>query len=274
MKIVAIDLGRSGVKVATATEERYFPSRVGDARTLNIGEPGDYVVSVNGCEYFVGEMAKESYTEREMATKSKQHEESKVLFAAGLASVANDSVINAITGLPINLHAAQKSSLMEYLRGDYRVVINGIRKDFTVREVAVAAEGAGTFWRLKNFNKKQSTIRVINLGSRTINAMTVQNGRIWDRESGCLDWGMFELDHAGDTPRVRDEFARRIKAGLSKLWLTYTPDSDIIVLTGGGALRIGEQLRDQFTVVHIPDNPIFEDARGMYEMGLQKWPAS
>ena len=271
LEIIAVDLGRSGVKVIASDRELYFPSRVGDARIMNVGENRNYIVAMDGKEYFVGDMAIESYTQREMATKAKEHSESRILFATAIGAVIKGPEVYVITGLPINLHSNHKTSMATYLQGKYRVKINGIEKNFVVKEIAVAAEGAGTFYRLQGINKKQGTIRILNLGSRTINALTVRDGRFWDKESTSLDWGLFEVDNAGDNLGIREQFDRKIKADISKIWLSYQADSDLVVLCGGGALRLGEQLQDLFTVVQIVEDPIFEDVRGMYEMGITKW---
>jgi len=270
MQVIAIDVGRSGVKVVSDDKEKYFPSKVGGARDMDIGENGDYVVTVNGQDFFVGDMSMESYTQREMATKTKMHDESKILFATGIATVVNDPVVYVTTGLPIDLHGQQKVAMADFLQGQYHVSLNGKEKSFLVKEVGIVPEGAGIYWRLQNFNKKNNNIRIINLGSRTINALTVKNGRFWDKESACLDWGMFEMDVAGDTLGVKEQFARKIKGDISKTWLTYQADSDIVVIGGGGALRLGEQLKGQFLVTHITENPVMDDVGGMYEMGVAK----
>ena len=271
MQIVAIDVGRSAVKVISGGNETYFPSKVGEARDMDIGENGDYVVTVNGQDFFVGDMSMESYTQREMATKAKMHDESKILFATGLATVVYDPVVYVTTGLPIDLHGQHKAAMANFLQGQYHVTLNGVEKSFLVKEVGIIPEGAGIYWRLQNFDKKSNTIRVLNLGSRTINALTVKKGRFWDKESVCLDWGMFEMDVARDSLTMKEQFARKIRGDISKAWLSYRQDSDIVVIGGGGVLRLSEQLKDQFLVTHVTENPIMDDVRGMYEMGVTKW---
>ena len=83
---------------------------------------------------------------------------------------------------------------------------------------------------------------------------------------------MFQLDSAGDTLKQKIQFANKIKADLSKVWLSYKPDSDIVVSGGGGAIRIGEQLKDQYTAVYIIPDPVLDDVKGFWEMGELKWP--
>ena len=79
------------------------------------------------------------------------------------------------------------------------------------------------------------------------------------------------MDAAGDGLIVKEQFARKIKGDISKIWLTYQADSDIVVLGGGGALRLGKQLQEQFLITHVTENPIMDDVRGMYEMGVARW---
>lgn len=270
MQVIAVDGGRSKIKVAAENAARSFLAKIGDSREMDIGENSDYVVTVNGQGYFVGDMAMESYSIREMATKSKQHEETKILFATAIASVVTDKEVSIVTGLPINQHSSSKTSMQHFLSGDYNVVLNGVEKKFRVCDVGIVPEGSGIYKRL-NFDKKNSVIRVLQLGSVTTNALTVVNGRFWDKESTCLDWGMFQLDIAGDSDKQKEQFARKIKGDLSKVWLTYKADTDIVVLAGGGALRMGKQLKDQYTVTHMSEDPVMDDVLGFYEMGVLKW---
>lgn len=81
MQIIGVDVGRNRVKAVSSTNRVDFPSVVGEWQERNLTSYGKYEVIIDGEKYFIGDLAlRESYCPREMATESKVHLESKVLF--------------------------------------------------------------------------------------------------------------------------------------------------------------------------------------------------
>jgi hypothetical protein len=78
-----------------------FPSVVGTARTLRLENPRDYDVTIDGEHLFIGYLAEESLDRREMASESKLHPETRVLFLTALALAANGEPMSITTGVPV-----------------------------------------------------------------------------------------------------------------------------------------------------------------------------
>ena len=274
MQIIAWDGGRHENKAKSGDFPALrFPSRVGEAVDMNIGEKLNYLVGYGGEEYFVGEAAEESFCRREMATASKIHDEAKLMCLASCGLLAREETIHLVTGLPYSQHKdTVKASMSTLLKGTHNVAINGKKKTFTIVDVGIVPEGVGSYYVLKKAEPSlpKRMVRILMVGSRTITGITIDHGKYLNRQSFTLDYGCMEADNAQGN--VDKQFARKIAADASKRWLDYKRDTDVVILTGGGLLRMPE-LRDHFTVTMIPKNPVTADVEGMEMMGQEKWPA-
>lgn len=281
--VVGIDVGRHRVKAVSGTKQVDFRSKVGEWRQMRLVEGGDYEVEINGKKWFVADLADESYFPREMSTESKVHEETQILFLTALALIIEpDNHVAITTGVPVIQHTLDsKAALSGLLRGQYEVKINGTSGKYNVDTLGIVPESGGAYWDLlldslgrpRNGWLAEQTVRVIDIGSRTINYCTIDAGRKYrDRDSGTLNYGGFELDNAGSRhEQAHEAFARRIVADLSRRWLNYNPSQEAVILVGGGALLLGPWLRRHFPIVHIPEDPVFANARGYYKMGVARW---
>lgn len=93
--------------------------------------------------------ADESYFVREMATESKIHTETQVLFLTvlGILAAAGQPV-SIVTGLPVAQHTpGGKEAFTGLLRGRHEVAINGgERRRFDIDQVGVVPEAGGAYW--------------------------------------------------------------------------------------------------------------------------------
>ncbi len=115
-------------------------------------------------------------------------------------------------------------------------------------------------------------VRVVDIGSRTVNYCTINQRQYVDRDSGTLGYGIMELHNAEAAPgdASKEQFARRVAADLSKRWLRYDPGTDLVLLTGGGALLLERWLRQHFPVYQLADDALFANAAGYYKMGVAR----
>ena len=107
MQIIGVDVGRNKVKAVSAKGRVDFPSVVGEWQQRNLATNyGDYEVIVDQQKVFIGDLAvRGSYCQREMATDTKMHQESKILFLSALALLAKErEQINVVTSLPVTQH--------------------------------------------------------------------------------------------------------------------------------------------------------------------------
>lgn len=268
MNFIGIDTGRNSTKVASNTIAA-FPSVVGTARDLRLENTADYYITINGEQYFVGHLANESYDRREMASESKIHQETRTLFLTAVAVVGcTDPVIT--TGLPVAQHTPETKALLSNLiQGRYAIKLNkNPAKVFTIRSIQVVPEGAGAWWDAVLDNQgyvtnqtllHQPVTRILDLGSRTVNYLTLLNGRYLDRASGTLNYGCMELENIEP-----EQLARRILADLTRRWTDVKP-SDTFFLTGGGALV----MKDLFGVnALVASDPVAANARGYRKLGM------
>lgn len=277
---VGVDVGRRSVKVSGPMGlVRIFPSRVGAARELRLADGGEYVVEVDGRTFFVGHLAEESFTRREMATESKLHVETRILFATALGLTEPQPGTTVVTGLPIDQHTNQiKGDLQNLLRGIQGVTLNRRTIDLDIHQVLVIPEGAGAFWaetmdesgsiRRPDLIRQYDSpvlVRLLDLGSRTINMVTLVGGRYLDRESFTLHYGLLELEAMG--AGMEREFIRRIVGDLSIRLASLSP-ADPILLAGGGALVLGKVIREHFQAAEVVHEPVTANARGMRKLGI------
>lgn len=285
---IAPDTGRRLTKVVTEGEKKSFRSAVGEWRQRNLEADRDYEVEIDGCKYFVGDLAEESHFRREMATTNKIHEETRILFLTALALVAKEEEIVVTTGLPVNQHTPViKRDLEQLLCGQHRVRIkNGPELKLNIQNIGIVPEGIGLYWdevlsdqgTIHNiWLATQPVVRILEVGSRTINLGTIayrdQKRLYLDRESDTLAYGYMALEaaEAQPTDECLGAFARRIVADASKAWLSYNPLKDVILLGGGGVLTLGSWLKKHYPISLTARDPVYGNASGFRKMGIARW---
>lgn len=283
MQFVGIDVGRDSVKAVTCGTKVSFKSRVGEWRERRLNSGGDFEVDVGGQKYFVADLAEESYFRREMATESKVHQETQILFLTALSQIVKGKRIAITTGLPVTQHTANdKEALSRLLQGSSWVIVNNQKYSFDIERFGIVPEAGGAYWdavldnngKISNSWLAEQKVRVIDIGSRTVNYCTIDRRKYLDRDSGTILYGVLELENAGQSDVTKEQFARRIVADISKKWLGYQPQRDTVLLTGGGSLLLERWLKPHFPLAQIVDDPVFANARGYYKMGMARWAAS
>jgi len=272
-QLIANDCGRNTGKTITNGKRLIMPSVVGEWRDRRISDGGDYDVTINGERFFVGELARqESRFCREMVSQSKLHEETKILTLTALALVAIPGErIRLVTGLPVEQHTTViKQQYIKLLSGRHDVEVNGKRSTIVLGEddIAVGIEGGGAYWSESLYGR----CFIIDLGSRTVNAVCVQQNRFRDVDSLTLNYGCLELSNVSDSPNdiTAEQLARRIYADLSRRWLNIRTET--VLLCGGGALLMERWLRQYYPTARMSADPIWSNAAGYYKLGMMKWP--
>lgn len=286
--IVGIDVGRSEVKYYSNGRKGKFKSEIGEWRErklINENCTNNYEISINSKKYFVADLAIESRSRRKMASASKIHDETKILLltAAGLLAPPGAS-LRIVTGLPIEQHTPEiKAKLVELIKGNYQVKVAGRKTSFTISDVAIAPEGCAAFWdEVLSENGKSVTsslskgkTRFIDIGSRTVNIGTLYEGRFIDRLSKTLPYGLGELFNSGRnlSDEQKSDFTRKIIGDISWVWQEdFDPQSDNIILVGGGSKFLEVWLKEEYPCARISSDPVFSNARGFFKMGQLRWP--
>ena len=286
IQFIGHDGGRNEHKVVSSGKQISIKSAVGKARSRNLVEDLNYLVEINGRQWFVGDLASESFYGRHMASESKIHEDTRILFLTSLALIADtNSELIITTGLPVNQHNPEiKQKLTQLLCGEHTVKIN--TQDtvlIKVFDIGIVPEGAGAYFdeilddegNVVNEWLSKRLTRVIDVGSRTVNLCTIdENNRYIDRDSDTLSYGIMELENASagePTEEDLEEFTRKLVGDINKRWQNYRPTKDVILLTGGGTLKLKHWIKDYFPISLIARNPVFANAAGCRKMGMIRW---
>ncbi|WP_342045888.1 ParM/StbA family protein [Bacillus sp. OTU530] len=264
MRRAGVDPGNKNTKIATDEGVFFFDSCLGDGRDLRL--ENDYHDPMSGTyegkPFFAGMLAeKESYYPRRSMGLSKAHEDMKLRVLIALHRFTQEQTFELIVGQPIKRHTPdEKKRIKELLIGEHDLLLNGVQKTLRIQSVEVAAEGAGVFWCQPQGGK----IRIIEIGSGTVNIATIEDGYFIDKESDTLPFGT--LSHGGDIAAVT--------SGILSAMTRMCAYADDIRIAGGAAAQIypsivqvypkAQLLRPIHTgkMVH----PMFANAIGFYEL--------
>lgn len=256
--IIAVDCGRSYVKVITEGKSFLFPSKVSGWRKRNYRQelPGDLEMEYQGRRWFVGKLAeREGEFTRQAMQDSKAVEETLILTLTALHQAHAQGRITLVTGLPIgNFTDVEQKAIKRLLEGPHRVAVNGVERSFYVENVYSTIEGGGAFFS----TPRMGLVRIIDIGAKTTNYATFRDKVFIDRESGTLPVGW-------ETVKVSNikEMADLIAGTLSKTWSSR----DVVMLVGGMARKLEPYIREHFHHAFAVDDPQMANVRGYYEIG-------
>ncbi|MFY2248442.1 ParM/StbA family protein [Priestia megaterium] len=228
--ILGIDSGSSSVKVATQEGLYTFSSHLGEWRERNLSSTfseNDIEYEYQGKKGFAGTLAQyESEFLRQMMGSTKAHEDAKIRTLIAIhryGGLTNEIVV----GQPILQHNEQeKQKIKAMLKGQHTITVNGITKTFTINQVEVAAEGGAVYWAL---NTKAPLIRIIDIGSGSVNYATIEGGRYIDKDSSSLEYGAESTKSQNVNSMVES-----IIAQTSKKWRK----EDVVLIAGGMAEEV------------------------------------
>jgi plasmid segregation protein ParM len=149
------------------------------------------------------------------------------------------------------------------VKGWHTIIVNGVEKSFHIRNCEVAAEGVSSFYS----NPTNGLVRILDIGSGTVNYSTVLDGRFIDKDSGTLPFGV----NTNKTNNLQ-ALSRGIATHTLKKW---TPKDKVFVV-GGIAETILPHLKGYFPNVEVLYpifnqqyiNPIFANAIAFYIVGV------
>lgn len=188
---------------------------------------------------------------------TKAHEDNKirVLLAINryLDKYCSDvGKIAIVTGQPIIRHTdAEKKKIQQMLMGNHEVKVNGKTRSFYIESVGVAPEGSAAHWA----NQSTGLIRILDIGSGTVNAATISDNRHLNNASTTFNFGMETIKDKSDMSTI----ARGIIRNTTKLkW----NKSDKVLICGGIAEGIAPHLIEHYSNGEII-NPTFKSRNGV-----------
>ncbi|MCS1351131.1 ParM/StbA family protein [Mechercharimyces sp. CAU 1602] len=267
--ILGIDGGNERVKVYGGSSGfDSFLADIGEYRELKLknqhGED-DMVWEYEGHKGFAGSLARwESELGGSTKGGTKAHYDGKMRILFAVHRYLNKFIGNSVkivVGQPIDRHTIEeKQKIIEMLVGWHELTINGDKKKFHISEVKVAAEGAVAGL----INPVKGIVRIIDIGSGTVNCASLNDMKYLDRESFTEPFGLSTLQTTDEA-----SIARRIaNACTSRRW----KKGDHVILVGGGAKAFIKPLKAHFpnaVVITLTNglDPVYANAIGFYEIG-------
>lgn len=265
--IVGVDAGNYEVKTVFQKGHDRFLSDLGEYRERRLKQEfskDDMVVEYKGRRYFAGTLAQyESEFNASLMGESKSHEDCKLRVLIALHRIGYD-VYKIVVGQPIGTHTnEEKHQIKEMLIGEHLLAVNGTKRNFVISRVEVAAEGGSAFWGAP----QGGIVRVIDVGSGTVNCATLHDRRYIDKDSFSIMIGI-------NTTKTQDPqaLARRISAQAGKKWGKY----DLVKIVGGAAHILQPYVREYFPKAAVMQplsnegllEPVYANAVGFYRIGV------
>lgn len=176
--------------------------------------------------------------------------------------------VSLVTGQRIISHKdAEKKKIIEMLKGTHEFTVNGEWQRIHIHDVAVGAEGSGAYWA----SPEVKTVRIIDVGSGTVNCATVVDKRYINNASDTFNFGMETVNNKDDLASV----ARGIVRGTTKLkW----GKNDTVLICGGIAKDILPFIADHYSSADLLQpllkngsnvtvaDPVYSNAIGFYNL--------
>lgn len=261
MEIAAIDQGNYQTKIVTQRNQSCFYSDIGEYRDLKLknkySENG-IVFEYQGEKGFAGNLAKfESEFGGTMKGNNKNHKDGLIRILLALHLYTYDNEFKIIIGQPISSHTdEEKEKLINKVKGQHTIKVNNKIKTFFISDCKIAAEGAASFWNKPDMG----LVRVIDIGSGTINGATILDKNYIDKDSFTLSFGA--------NTNITDDYAEMSKAIVREThkW----GKDDLVYLVGGIAEKIKPYLENYFSNLEViypgGKHPKWSNVMGYYRI--------
>lgn len=275
--ILGIDAGNHKAKVAGPYGTDSYRTAICEWFERDIIEShgdDDMEFDINGRKGFAGSIAvyEDEFGGGSMFGDTKAHEDTKIrvllaIYRYGKKYGIDVTDVSLVTGQPIISHkSADKQHIQDMLTGQHSFTVNGENVSFNIVEVAVGAEGSGAFWS----NPEDGVIRIIDIGSGTVNAATINNKKYINKSSDTFNFGMETVNN-----KNLSSVARGINNNASKLnWHR----ADQVRICGGIAKDMLPHIQEHYGNAkllqptlqegnHVTiSSPVFANAIGFYKL--------
>lgn len=276
--VLGIDAGNHKGKVVGPFGVDEFKTNICDWFERDVEEsfgPDDMEFEINGRKGYAGSIAQyeDDFGDGTMYGDSKAHEDTKVRVLLAINRYLNRYCphfenVAIVTGQPIKRHKPEeKNAICDMLEGTHDVTVNGQYRKITIDKVGVAPEGSGAFWS----NPSMGTVRILDIGSGTVNAATIIDKKHINKSSDTFNFGMETVKNKEDLSSI----ARGIIRNTTKLkW----HKNDKVYICGGISEGISPFLSEHYTnaEVLVPGvnrgdgyfvlHPVYANAVGFYTL--------
>jgi plasmid segregation protein ParM len=252
--ILGVDCGRSYVKNVTKGLQKgelyrdSFESIIGSGRQLKINKRAAHEIECwfEDKHYFIGELAADESKDARQLMLTKNHKDTLILTLVAAARAGAHGKISVVTGLPVENHTPeQKQAIAQLLQGEgqtYRIDVNGTKYSIKIDRVAVAVEGGAAYWA--EDKPAEGLVRVLDIGSKTVNYVTIKNKRFRDNGSGTLNKGVETMGGSSESEHV--------EAIAGALGREGWEEGDEVIVVGGKALDLLPHVQEFFPNARLP----------------------
>lgn len=256
--IAAIDAGNYKTMYYDGQEFKQFPSMIGEYRERNIRQQhgqSDFEWEYEGQRGFAGTLAQfESECAESQKGETKAHPDARLRILLALHQFSKQTEHKIVVGQPISTHTPdEKMVIKKMMQGRHELTVNGNRRLIVIQQCEVAAEGVTAGLLIPG----GGTVRIIDIGSGTVNFGTLIDRRFSDKGSFTLGMGMETNRNVHPLSFGRQIALRALASG----WKA----GDAVYLCGGGAEELLQYLLPYFPAVQlIPGDPSSANARALF----------
>lgn len=281
--ILGIDAGNHTAKVAGVYGIDSYRTAICDWFERDVVEmhgKDDMEFEIGNRKGYAGSIAvyEDEFGGGSMYGDSKAHEDTKIRVLLAIHRYIEKYCpgienVSLVTGQPIISHKdAEKNKIIKMLEGTHEFTVNGQWRRIYIHDVAVGAEGSGAFFA----SPETSTVRIIDVGSGTINCATINQRKFINNASDTFNFGMETVNNKDDLASI----ARGIIRGTSKLKWKKT---DALLVCGGIAKEILPFIVEHYQSAKLMQpvlqsggkvtiaDPVFSNAIGFYNLARKKF---
>ena len=276
--ILGIDAGNFKAKVAGPYGIDSFKTNICGWFERDVDDKfgdDDMEFFIDGRKGFAGSIAEheDEFGNGTIYGESKAHSETKIRALLAIHRYlekynVDADTIRIVTGQPIIMHKEdEKNKIINMLRGEHKYTVNGKKRKIIIEDVKVTPEGTGAFWSAPI----AGTVRVLDIGSGTVNMVTLMDKKHIHKSSGTMNKGMETLKTKDDL----EGMARGIVQITTKLQWKPT---DTVLVCGGAAEALIKYLQQHYinaTLINpqlkrehdiLSTKPVYANAVGFYNL--------
>lgn len=266
--ILGIDAGNFKAKTVGECGVDSFHTNICEWFERNVKESfgeDDMEFEIDGQRGFAGLLAKhEDEFGGTMYGDSKAHNDTKTRVLLAIYRYkekyhVNNDRFSIVVGQPFSKHVSTEKELIKrMLLGYHEYTVNGESISISIDNVVVATEGGAAYW----IKPTKGLLRIIDIGSGTINAITILNGKIINSASRTFNFG---------TETVKNKSISALSTGIIRNTSQLKwKKNDNIYVCGGVAEVIEPFLKRHYEDVQLlspeGDHSMYANAYGFFEI--------
>lgn len=249
LELMGIDGGNFKTKVATEKGVFDFNSAMLDnydisTVTQRYGED-DMKWKYDQLEGIAGTVAtyEGNWGENRQYGDTKNHLYGQLRILLAIHQFAKKEDVSIVIGQPFTKHQQEKEEMILALQKEHPpLTVNGVTKIINIHKVNVTIEGAAAFYSTAI---KDPLVRIIDIGSGTVNCITFKNGIMVKDQSTTLPFGT-ETKAENQETKLKN-LVTGIHREMSKLWGNH----DKVYVCGGIAEAAFPSLRNLYPNLSI-----------------------